>query len=54
MESEGVTPPYMELAQVKFALKLPECQNDQSLKDKLLNGIKEGKMGPYYKEVRRI
>uniref|UniRef100_A0A224XQY2 26S proteasome non-ATPase regulatory subunit 6 n=1 Tax=Panstrongylus lignarius TaxID=156445 RepID=A0A224XQY2_9HEMI len=51
MESEGVTPPYMELAQVKFALKLPECQNDQSLKDKLLNGIKEGKMGPYYKEV---
>ncbi|XP_014248171.1 26S proteasome non-ATPase regulatory subunit 6 isoform X2 [Cimex lectularius] len=53
MEAEGVTPAYMELAQVKFALQLSEYQKDQALKDKLLNGIKQGNMAPYYKEVTK-
>uniref|UniRef100_A0A0A9XID1 26S proteasome non-ATPase regulatory subunit 6 n=1 Tax=Lygus hesperus TaxID=30085 RepID=A0A0A9XID1_LYGHE len=51
MESEGVTPPYMELAPIKFQLKLPELRNDQNLKEQLMNGIKQGNMAPYYKEV---
>ncbi|KAF6205758.1 hypothetical protein GE061_019931 [Apolygus lucorum] len=51
MESEGVTPPYMELAPVKFQLKLPEFHNDPNLKEQLMNGIKQGNMAPYYKEV---
>jgi hypothetical protein len=51
MESEGVTPAYMELAQIKFALKLREYMNDHALKEKLMNGIKQGNMAPYYKEV---
>jgi len=50
-ETEGTTPAYMELAQIKFALKLPEYRDNPELKEKLRNGIKDGNMAPYYKEV---
>lgn len=52
-EGEGVTPPYMQLAHWRFALKLPEYRNDTSLRDKLMAGIKQGNMAPYYKAVSR-
>ncbi|KAL1459867.1 hypothetical protein WDU94_011818 [Cyamophila willieti] len=51
MEAEGVTPPYMKLAKLRFCLKLPEHQNDVNIKNELLAGIKAGNMAPYYKEV---
>ncbi|KAL1124208.1 hypothetical protein AAG570_001978 [Ranatra chinensis] len=51
MESEGVTPEYIQLAHWKFTLKLKEYQNDPELMNKLMNGIKKGNMAPYYKEV---
>lgn len=51
MDNEGVTPAYMKLAAIKFALGLPEYRNDVSLKEELLSGIKTGNMSPYYKEV---
>ncbi|CAH0775969.1 unnamed protein product [Bemisia tabaci] len=51
IESEGVTPTYMKLAQIKFCLALPEYANDKALKEQLLQGIKENNMTPYYKEV---
>lgn len=51
MEGEGVTPPYMALAQLKFALKLSERCNDRELQEKLLAGMKQGNMAPYYKQV---
>uniref|UniRef100_A0A1B6LTI9 26S proteasome non-ATPase regulatory subunit 6 n=1 Tax=Graphocephala atropunctata TaxID=36148 RepID=A0A1B6LTI9_9HEMI len=50
-EGEGVTPAYMQLAHWRFALKLSEYQGDKELKDKLLAGMKQGNMAPYYKEV---
>lgn len=50
-EGEGVTPAYMQLAHWRFALKLPEYQGDKELKEKLMNGIKQGNMAPYYKQV---
>lgn len=53
-EGEGVTPPYMQLAHWRFALKLPEYRNDTSLRDKLMAGIKQGNMAPYYKEVSSL
>lgn len=54
VEGEGVTPAYMQLAHLKFALKLPEYVNDKEIKEKLMNGIKQGNMAPYYKEVSLI
>ncbi|RZF42002.1 hypothetical protein LSTR_LSTR003507 [Laodelphax striatellus] len=51
MESEGVTPAYMQLAHWRFTLKLAEERNNNELKEKLLAGIKQGNMAPYYKEV---
>lgn len=51
MEVEGTTPAYMQLAHWRFALRLPEYRDDKELKEKLLNGIKQGNMAPYYKEV---
>lgn len=53
-EGEGVTPPYMQLAHWRFALKLPEYRNDTSLRDKLMAGIKQGNMAPYYKAVSTL
>lgn len=53
-EGEGVTPPYMQLAHWRFALKLPEYRNDTSLRNKLMAGIKQGNMAPYYKAVSSL
>lgn len=51
MEEEIVTPAYVELANIKFCLSLPDFKNNEELKTKLLEGIREGNMAPYYKIV---
>ncbi|XP_075211417.1 regulatory particle non-ATPase 7 [Lycorma delicatula] len=51
MENEGNTPAYMQLANWRFALRLAEHRHNVELKEKLLAGIKQGNMAPYYKEV---
>lgn len=51
LSAEGKTPEYMELAGLKFKLSLPQLKDDQKLKEQLLQGIKNGNMAPYYKEV---
>lgn len=51
LSAEGKTPDYMALAGIKFKLSLPHLKNDQQLKEQLLQGIKNGNMAPYYKEV---
>ncbi|PSN37230.1 26S proteasome non-ATPase regulatory subunit 6 [Blattella germanica] len=43
--------PYMELANYKFMLSLPEFNNDSTLQNKLMAGIKEGDMAPFYSTV---
>ena len=51
MEEEIVTPAYMNLANIKFCLSLPEFKNNEELKAKLVEGIREGNMAPYYKVI---
>lgn len=51
LTAEGKTPEYMALAGIKFKLSLPQLKDNPQLKDQLLQGIKEGKMAPYYREV---
>ena len=51
LSAEGKTPEYMELAGIKFKLSLPQLKDDPQLKEQLLQGIKNGNMAPYYKEV---
>ncbi len=51
MEEENITPAYMKLAAVRFCLTLPEMKNSNELRSQLMNGIREGNMAPYYKEV---
>jgi len=41
----------MLLASVKFKLGLPKLKNDKELKERLMQGIKDNNMAPYYKEV---
>lgn len=43
----------MQLAHWRFSLKLAEYRDDKELRDKLMNGIKQGNMAPYYKEVSK-
>lgn len=51
LSAEGTTPEYMALAGIKFKLTLPQLKDDPQLKEQLLQGIKDGNMAPYYKEV---
>ncbi|KAK7580367.1 hypothetical protein V9T40_000996 [Parthenolecanium corni] len=51
MEEETTTPAYMQLAAIRFCLSLPELKNHHELRSKLMEGIREGNMAPYYKEV---
>lgn len=50
-DAEGVTPPHMKLAKLRFCLKLAEHEKDVAIKNELLAGIKAGNMAPYYKEI---
>ncbi|XP_069698386.1 26S proteasome non-ATPase regulatory subunit 6-like [Periplaneta americana] len=50
-EVNGKTPSYMELAKWKFLLTLPDHYKDSDLQRKLLAGICEGNMAPYYTAV---
>ncbi|CAG2055021.1 unnamed protein product [Timema podura] len=50
-DADHNTPSYWELAKLKFALGLPEHQNNAEMKNKLLAGIVEGDMAPYYISV---
>ncbi|GFX36688.1 26S proteasome non-ATPase regulatory subunit 6 [Trichonephila clavipes] len=43
--------PNLELAQLKFLLSSVEHQNDENLKGRLLEAIKENNMAPFYEEV---
>lgn len=43
--------PKLELAQYKFLLTLKENLNNEELKTKLMEGIKEDNMAPFYEEV---
>ncbi|KAJ9598228.1 hypothetical protein L9F63_011049 [Diploptera punctata] len=51
LESEGKTPEYMELADLKFMLSLPEYRDNDTLKQKLMTGIQANDMAPYYSIV---
>lgn len=51
MEEEAVTPAFMKLAAIRFCLSLPEYKNNNELRTKLLEGIKENNMAPYYKDI---
>ncbi|XP_067006784.2 26S proteasome non-ATPase regulatory subunit 6 [Anabrus simplex] len=50
-ENGSKVPLYMELAHLKHALRLPEYRNNVEMKNKLLQGIVENDMAPYYKNV---
>lgn len=51
MEEENITPAYVQLAAIRFCLSLPELKSQHELRSKLMEGIREGNMAPYYKEV---
>lgn len=52
LEEQGLEKnPKLELAQYKFLLTLRENQNSEELKTKLMDGIKEENMAPWYEEV---
>lgn len=51
LSAEGTTPDFMLLASVKFKLGLPKFKNDKELQERLMQGIKDNNMAPYYKEV---
>jgi len=52
LEEQGLEKnPKLELAQYKFLITLKENQNNEELKTKLMDGIKEDNMAPWYEEV---
>ncbi|KAB7498233.1 26S proteasome non-ATPase regulatory subunit 6 [Armadillidium nasatum] len=54
LEEQGLERnPNLTLAQKKFLLTLPSHKNDATIKEELLNGIKEDNMAPFYEECCR-
>lgn len=41
----------MKLAAIRFCLSLPEFNKNEQLHAELMQGIRDGNMAPYYKEV---